>query len=86
MQDKSGSAVAEQPIPRKLHINLSTKLDADLKSLARAVGSSKTDLVMEALGLLKLVYDEGRQGNRLAIVSSDGQKILKELVIARLLR
>jgi hypothetical protein len=73
-------------IPKKLHINLPAKIDAELRDLARSVGSSKTDLVMEALGLLKLVYDEGLQGNGFAIISSDGKKILKHLVIARLRR
>ncbi len=86
MLDTTQTSVSVLEVPKKLHINLSPKVDAELKGLARSVGSSKTDLVMEALGLLKLVYDESQQGNKLAIVSSDGKKILKELVITRLLR
>jgi hypothetical protein len=47
--------------PKKLHINLSGKVDAELREIARSVGSTKTNLVLEALGLLKLLYDEVRQ-------------------------
>ena len=83
-QNSQDSVVLE--IPRKLHINLSTKVDAELKELARNVGSSKTDVVMEALGLLKLLYDESRRGNKFALISNDGKKIIRELCIFRLLR
>ncbi|MEX2302407.1 MAG: hypothetical protein WD733_15805 [Bryobacterales bacterium] len=86
LQTPQTATTPHQPAdhPKKLNINLPSDADSDLRDLAQDVQRSKTELVAEALGLLKLIYDETRQGNRLAIISGDGKRILRELVILRL--
>lgn len=68
------------PRIRRLNVNLTAGASDELDSLAATVGSTKTDLVKWALGLIRLVIQERARGNRVAILSEDGE-VLKEVVL-----
>ena len=65
---------------RRLNANLPAAMLDDMVEEKRRSGRDITELVKLGWQLTKIALREQRQGNALAVVSSDG-RILKELVI-----
>jgi hypothetical protein len=64
----------------RLNVNLSERAREEVNGLSDDTGRSITDLVRIGLSLVKVVFEESRQGNKLIVTTADG-KPLKELVI-----
>lgn len=67
-------------VTKRLNVNLTEKASRELDDLANSVGATKTELVKHALGLVKILIEEGEGGNRLMVVSKDG-KTTKEVIL-----
>jgi hypothetical protein len=65
---------------KRLNINLSATVFAELQTLSRETHRSMTELVRLALGLVRIVLQESAKGNKLVITTSTGQP-LREIVL-----
>jgi hypothetical protein len=80
--DEQAPAANSSKPPKRLNMNLPARVYDELQELADEEGKSMTVLVRESLGLLKLIYDETRSGNQLAILGPD-KNVLRELFLLR---
>jgi hypothetical protein len=72
----------QAPTFKRLNINLPLAVYDELENLARVSSRTMTEIVRTALGLAKVAINEEVNGNKLAIVNSEG-KLLKEIVLVR---
>lgn len=76
-----GATAAAAP-SRRLTVNLPAQTYNELQALAQASGSTMTDVLRTALGLVKIAYDEQARGHVLAVATPDG-KLLKQIVLPK---
>jgi hypothetical protein len=75
------SEIAKQPTkPRRENFKLPEKSAQDLERLSLESGVTKTEIVRQGIALMRIFWDESKQGNRLALVGSD-DRVVKELVM-----
>ncbi len=67
-------------LSKRLNLNLPPDRFIRVQSLAKKRGTTMTDLVRSALGLMERIDAEEVNGNRIAVVDSRNQ-IVKELVL-----
>jgi hypothetical protein len=67
---------------RRLNVKLPAQTYNELQSLAQSSGSTMTDVLRTALGLVKIAYDEQAQQHVLAVATPDG-KLLKQIVLPK---
>ena len=65
---------------RRLNINLPAQMANDLETLAANSGKSMTEVIRNALGLVKLAQEVADKNQKLLIADSN-DKPLKEIVI-----
>ncbi len=65
---------------RRLNINLPAQMADDLEAMATNSGKSMTEVIRNALGLVKLAQDVSNKKQKLLIADSN-DKPLKEVVI-----
>lgn len=63
----------------KYTMNLDPSMERVLEELAEAQGVTKSTVIRRAVGLMKYIADEKRDGARLKVEESDGT--VKELVL-----
>ncbi len=74
-----GDATEERQLRlRRLVVNLPMRVYRDLAGIAADGEWTLTAVVKQALRLRGIVEDEGRKGNRLAVVDREG-KVVREL-------
>ena len=67
-------------IKRRLQIDFSEEAYKELVALEERIGSpSKSEVIRDALGALRWVADEIREGNRILVEKKEGKEI-KEIV------
>ena len=67
--------VMEEIKTKRISLNLAMKSYQDLESLADKTGRTMTDIVRFGLALVKLYFEETRQGRKLIIASSTGKAV-----------
>jgi hypothetical protein len=72
---------SDAPQTRRLNINLPAQAAADLEQLALSSGRTMTEIVRNALGLVKLAQD-AKDKNQKLIIADANDKPLKEVVIS----
>ena len=82
-------AICEQPrtgekeIPMadkvRLNLQLSQELNKTLDEISESTGSNRTDVIRQALALMKVAHDAKRKGKHLGLVS-DADKLDTEIV------
>jgi Arc/MetJ-type ribon-helix-helix transcriptional regulator len=65
---------------RRLNINLPAQAAADLEKLAESSGRSMTEVIRNALGLVRLAQ-EAHSKNQKLIIADQNDKPLKEIVL-----
>ncbi len=67
---------------RRLNINLPTSIANDLEALAQKSGRSMTEVVRNALGLVKIASDAADNNQKLVITDEKGKPV-KEIVLPK---
>jgi metal-responsive CopG/Arc/MetJ family transcriptional regulator len=63
----------------RLNLQVSEQLNADLDEMADSTGSNRTEVIRQALALMKIAHQARREGRHLGLVS-DPSKLDTELV------
>jgi hypothetical protein len=63
----------------RLNLQVSEQLNSDLEEMADSTGSNRTEVIRQALALMKIAYQARREGRHLGLVS-DPSKLDTELV------
>ena|ERR1700719_357097 len=79
-QPATATAVVATVAVRRLNLNLSEEVYAELSKLARERRSSMTEIIRLAIGLVKVALIEAKRGNKLIVTTAEGEA-LKELVL-----
>lgn len=68
-------------MPAKVRLNLqvSSQLNSDLDEMADSTGSNRTEIIRQALALMKIAHKARRDGRHIGIVADPG-KLDTELV------
>jgi Ribbon-helix-helix protein, copG family len=74
----------ERSIPQmadkvRLNLQLSQELNKTLDEITESTGSNRTDVIRQALALMKVAHDAKRKGKHLGLVS-DADKLDMEIV------
>lgn len=80
-----GSSIPERsetPGVRRLNINLPTSIANDLEALSQKTGRSMTEVVRNALGLVKIASDAADNNQKLVITDAKGKPV-KEIVLPK---
>jgi hypothetical protein len=75
-----GTEIDDNPSAKRLSITLTDSAYAEVSALARSTRQKSTDLMRLGLAIIKIYLAEHKEGNRLMVVSRDGQAI-KEIVL-----
>jgi hypothetical protein len=67
---------------RRLNINLPTSIANDLEAIAQKSGRSMTEVVRNALGLVKIATDVADNNQKLVITDDKGKPV-KEIVLPK---
>lgn len=67
---------------RRLNINLPGQVALDLENLSNTSGRSMTEIIRNALGLVKIAHDVVENDQKLVIADSSGKPI-KEIILPR---
>jgi hypothetical protein len=67
---------------RRLNINLPTSIANDLETLAQKSGRSMTEVVRNALGLVKIANDAADSNQKLVITDAKGKPV-REIVLPK---
>jgi hypothetical protein len=79
MADDLNAAKVEPPLTRRLNVNLPISVANDLEQLAKESGRNMTEVVRNALGLVKLAHEVSKKKQKLVIADSN-DKALKEII------
>src|SRR5437899_31091 len=63
----------------RLNLQLSQELNKTLDEISESTGSNRTDVIRQALALMKVAHDAKRKGKHLGLVS-DADKLDTEIV------
>jgi predicted transcriptional regulator len=63
----------------RLNLQVSEQLNSDLEEMADSTGSNRTEVIRQALALMKIAHQARREGLHLGLVS-DPSKLDTELV------
>jgi metal-responsive CopG/Arc/MetJ family transcriptional regulator len=63
----------------RLNLQVSEQLNSDLEEMADSTGSNRTEVIRQALALMKIAHKARREGRHLGLVS-DASKLDTELV------
>jgi metal-responsive CopG/Arc/MetJ family transcriptional regulator len=63
----------------RLNLQVSEQLNSDLEEMADSTGSNRTEVIRQALALMKIAHQARREGRHVGIVS-DASKLDTELV------
>ena len=63
----------------RLNLQVSEQLNTDLEEMADSTGSNRTEVIRQALALMKIAHQARREGRHLGLVS-DPSKLDTELV------
>jgi predicted transcriptional regulator len=63
----------------RLNLQVSDQLNSDLEEIADSTGSNRTEVIRQALALMKIAHQARREGRHLGLVS-DPSKLDTELV------
>jgi hypothetical protein len=63
----------------RLNLQVSDQLNSDLEEMADSTGSNRTEVIRQALALMKIAHQARREGRHLGLVS-DPSKLDTELV------
>ena len=63
----------------RLNLQVSEQLNSDLEEMADSTGSNRTEVIRQALALMKIAHKARREGRHLGLVS-DPSKLDTELV------
>jgi metal-responsive CopG/Arc/MetJ family transcriptional regulator len=63
----------------RLNLQVSEQLNSDLEEMADSTGSNRTEVIRQALALMKIAHQARRDGRHLGLVS-DPSKLDTELV------
>jgi metal-responsive CopG/Arc/MetJ family transcriptional regulator len=63
----------------RLNLQVSEQLNSDLEEMADSTGSNRTEVIRQALALMKIAHQARREGRHLGLVS-DPSKLETELV------
>ena len=63
----------------RLNLQVSEQLNSDLDEMADSTGSNRTEVIRQALALMKIAHQARREGRHLGLVS-DPSKLDTELV------
>jgi hypothetical protein len=63
----------------RLNLQVSEQLNSDLEAMADSTGSNRTEVIRQALALMKIAHQARREGRHLGLVS-DPSKLDTELV------
>jgi hypothetical protein len=63
----------------RLNLQVSEQLNSDLEAMADSTGSNRTEVIRQALALMKVAHQARRDGKHLGLVS-DPSKLDTELV------
>jgi len=63
----------------RLNLQVSEQLNTDLEEMADSTGSNRTEVIRQALALMKIAHQARREGRHLGLVS-DSSKLDTELV------
>ena len=63
----------------RLNLQVSEQLNSDLEEMADSTGSNRTEVLRQALALMKIAHQARREGRHLGLVS-DPSKLDTELV------
>jgi hypothetical protein len=63
----------------RLNLQVSEQLNKDLEEMAETTGSNRTEVIRQALALMKVAHKARREGRHLGLVS-DQSKLDTELV------
>lgn len=63
----------------RLNLQVSEQLNSDLEEMADSTGSNRTEVIRQALALMKIAHQARREGRYLGLVS-DPSKLDTELV------
>ena len=63
----------------RLNLQVSEQLNTDLDEMADSTGSNRTEVIRQALALMKIAHQARREGRHLGLVS-DPSKLDTELV------
>lgn len=63
----------------RLNLQVSEQLNSDLEQMAESTGSNRTEVIRQALALMKIAHQARREGRHLGLVS-DPSKLDTELV------
>jgi hypothetical protein len=63
----------------RLNLQVSAQLNSDLEEMADSTGSNRTEVIRQALALMKIAHQARREGRHLGLVS-DPSKLDTELV------
>jgi hypothetical protein len=74
------STLTSSTVLKRVNFILSERAHSELVNLAKRTNRSMTELIRLGLGLVKIVTEAARDGNRLVVTTPDGQPI-KEIVI-----
>jgi hypothetical protein len=71
---------SEQPAEKRLNLILSAGAYSELAKMAERKRTTMTEIVRQALGLLKVAIYEAGRNHKLVVTTEDG-KVLKELIL-----
>jgi metal-responsive CopG/Arc/MetJ family transcriptional regulator len=63
----------------RLNLQVSEQLNSDLEAMADSTGSNRTEVIRQALALMKIAHQARREGRHVGIVT-DASKLDTELV------
>jgi metal-responsive CopG/Arc/MetJ family transcriptional regulator len=63
----------------RLNLQVSEQLNKDLEEIADSAGTNRTEVIRQALALMKVAHQARREGRHLGVVS-DASKLDTELV------
>jgi metal-responsive CopG/Arc/MetJ family transcriptional regulator len=63
----------------RLNLQVSEQLNKDLEEIADSTGTNRTEVIRQALALMKVAHQARREGRHLGVVS-DASKLDTELV------
>ena len=59
----------------RMSLNISPELAEKLEKMSEESHSSKSDVLRKAIFLMDIAIDSKKEGNQLAVVNKDGQKV-----------
>lgn len=82
VRSNEGSSLVDAPpvVVKRVNFLLSEKTYVDLVNLSKETMRSMTELVRLGLGLVKIVIEAQRHGQRLIVTTADGN-VIKEIVL-----